>query len=293
MLIEKTYTMINLKQIREIISAAFSDIEFKEDTHQYFLPTADGSKKELMCVSSFVDQFSEPVDWLSVAQRYAAKNGQSAEYWQNKWEENKQRAAQQGTQVHEYAESLAWVRNGFPEKICPSVLSQYDEKTNDLLPLDDGSLVALKEQAVHRFWQEMDKNLHFVMAENKVCTSVGEYAEETPNNYAGTFDLLLYYDDPNGKNSGFCIFDYKTNNELVNSGAHKYRNFMLAPFEEFYEESKSHYIIQQSCYQIPLENIGLPVICRRLVWLKNDGSYELVKLPDVTERIKKVLKAND
>lgn len=283
--------MIDIKQIREKIISSFSDLEFKEDPHQYFMPTSDGQKKELMCVSNFVDQFSEPVDWQLVAVKYAAKNGESAEYWQNKWDENKQRAAQQGTLVHEYAESLAWVRNGFPEKICESARSQYDEKTNDLLPLDDGSLVALKEQAVYKFWQEMDNNLHFVMAENKVCTSVGEFAEEYPTNYAGTFDLLLYYDDPNGgKNSGFCIFDYKTNNELISSGAHKYRKFMLAPFEEFYEESKSHYIIQQSCYQIPLESIGLPVICRRLVWLKNDGSYELVKLPDVTERVKSVLK---
>jgi hypothetical protein len=44
-----------------------------------------------------------------------------------------------------------------------------------------------------------------------------------------------------------------------------------------------------SCYQIPLEDIGLKVIARRIVWLKDDGSYELLALQDVTNRLREVL----
>jgi hypothetical protein len=38
-----------------------------------------------------------------------------------------------------------------------------------------------------------------------------------------------------------------------------------------------------------LEDIGLKVIARRIVWLKDDGDYELIPLQDVTNRLRQVL----
>jgi hypothetical protein len=56
-----------------------------------------------------------------------------------------------------------------------------------------------------------------------------------------------------------------------------------------YDESYGLYTIQQSCYQIPLEDIGLKVIGRRLIWLKDDGTYENVRLKDYTKQLREVL----
>jgi hypothetical protein len=38
-----------------------------------------------------------------------------------------------------------------------------------------------------------------------------------------------------------------------------------------------------------LEDIGLKVIARRIVWLKDDGNYELIALQNVTDRLRSVL----
>ena len=37
-----------------------------------------------------------------------------------------------------------------------------------------------------------------------------------------------------------------------------------------------------------LMNLGYKVIDRKLIWLKDDGNYEKVALPDITDKIIKV-----
>jgi hypothetical protein len=64
---------------------------------------------------------------------------------------------------------------------------------------------------------------------------------------------------------------------------------LLPPFEDLYDESLSLYTLQLSCYQIPLEDIGLKVIGRRIIWLKDDGTYEKISLQDVTQKLRKTL----
>lgn len=282
--------MIDLAKTRALIENSFSALIFKEDSHQYFLPQADGTQKELMCVSSFCDLFAYHVDFSQKAKDYALAHGETADYWLEQWEQKKEQAAAMGTQVHEYAESLAWLRNGHPEKICESARSQYDTSMNDLLPIEGESLMAKKEQAVYKFWKEMHPNLHFVMAEQKVCTGIGPYVQQSVMDYAGTFDLLLYYEDKeHPEQSGYCIFDYKTNKTLTQGKLNVRPQYLNFPFGDLIDEAKSHYAIQQSCYQLPLENIGLRIIGRRLVWLKDDGNYELVNIPLVKDQIKAVL----
>jgi hypothetical protein len=65
--------------------------------------------------------------------------------------------------------------------------------------------------------------------------------------------------------------------------------FLLPPFGELYEESLSYYTLQLSAYQIPLEDIGLKVIGRRIIWLKDDGTYELIPIKCVTDRLRDAL----
>jgi hypothetical protein len=483
-----------IARARFLINDTFRNVVFKEDTHQYFIPQPDGSQLEIGCVSNFAKQF-ESTDFNKIAENYAKNHGETAEYWKSKWAEKGRDACIMGTQVHEYAESEGWLRNGEAEKICQSAKSQYNPLTNKLEPLAGFDKLSLKEQAVKKFWDNIHPNLHFVMAETRVATGIGPYAETGYNqNYAGTFDLLLYYNDPvNQANSGFCIFDWKglpldtpiptiegyinmgdlkegmtvfdkdgnpckilhcsvvhynpcckiifdngeeiisdidhrwlvlvgneekvmttkeirdysgketlvipkakalnlgdrelpedpkifgeklgkgeysyipydyilsspeqklellssyfnitkeynsgvgellnssggfdriiksvedcemvptrcievdspshtylctkkfivthnTNSSLVNGFARKNKNMMLSPFEDLVDESQGHYTIQLSCYQIPLEAIGLKIIARRLIHLDDKGNFTLVPLPDVTDKIRSVLK---
>lgn len=84
------------------------------------------------------------------------------------------------------------------------------------------------------------------------------------------------------------IVTHNTNESLVKEFSHERKKMMLPPFDDLYSEPKGKYTLQLSAYQIPLEDIGLKVIARRLVWLKNDGTYELIPLPCVTDRIRNV-----
>lgn len=65
--------------------------------------------------------------------------------------------------------------------------------------------------------------------------------------------------------------------------------FLLPPFGELYDESLSYYTLQLSCYQIPLEDIGLKIIGRRIIWLKDNCDYELIPIQDVTKRLRMAL----
>ena len=84
------------------------------------------------------------------------------------------------------------------------------------------------------------------------------------------------------------IVTHNTNESLVKDYSHEHNKMMLPPFDDLYSESKGKYTLQLSAYQIPLEDIGLKVIARRLVWLKSDENYELIPLPCVTDRIRQV-----
>ena len=64
---------------------------------------------------------------------------------------------------------------------------------------------------------------------------------------------------------------------------------MLPPFDKFINEPQGEYTAQLSLYQIPLEDIGLKVIDRRLIWLKQDGTYEKIPTPDITRIIRDTL----
>jgi hypothetical protein len=64
---------------------------------------------------------------------------------------------------------------------------------------------------------------------------------------------------------------------------------MNPPFDNLVDENLSHYTAQLGLYQIPIEQLGLKVIGRRLIWLLDDGSYEKIKIKDETGRIRQAL----
>lgn len=53
---------------------------------------------------------------------------------------------------------------------------------------------------------------------------------------------------------------------------------MKPPFDFLCDEALSHYEIQQGLYSLMIENLGYKVFDRQLIWLKDNGTYEKVKL---------------
>ena len=63
----------------------------------------------------------------------------------------------------------------------------------------------------------------------------------------------------------------------------------LYPFNDLYDESYSYYILQLSAYSLCLQQLGYEIVDRRLIWLKDDGTYEKIKLPDYTKRLREAI----
>lgn len=97
--------------------------------------------------------------------------------------------------------------------------------------------------------------------------------------YAGTEDLILQH-----KNTGKIVTaDYKTNKDLFKA----FRGVYLhAPFENMEMNPYNKIQIQLSYYQIMLEEVGLEVEDRWLVYLKSDGTYRIFKLWNFTKELK-------
>ena len=57
---------------------------------------------------------------------------------------------------------------------------------------------------------------------------------------------------------------------------------MLYPFNELLNCSFNVYQLQLSLYQLALEPIGFKVIGRRIIWLKDDSSYEKISTNSYT-----------
>lgn len=266
--------------IRKKIKSKFSNLEFVDSSHQYFLKGKDGTKVEYMPVTNIIGKWAIPFDTDGNAERYAMKNGMSKEDVLNKWKYVNLVATTTGTLVHAFAESYGWLKNGFPQNINDETKYQFDKETGWLIPTRP------KEIAVKAFWDELDPTLKFVGAEFKMCS---QYLD-IETNMAGTFDLLLYYDnpDPNGK-SGFVLCDYKTNRDLFSEYNEEHQKMMFPPFDDMFDENFGHYTLQFAAYQLMLESIGIPIIGRRLIWLKDDESYEIIRIKDKTKELKNVL----
>jgi hypothetical protein len=261
-------------EIRHKILEEFKDLVFVEDGHKYFL-----NGETLPSVTTITHKFCQyPFDTDVRAEVYAAEHGETAEYWKDKWKFTNLMATTSGSLVHEYGESLGWLRNGHPELITESCKYKYVEDKGWLIPTRP------KEEAILKFYDELHPSLHFVLAEAKVYSNKSEESTvSTP--FCGTFDLLMYYKDPvDDNNSGLVLMDYKTNKDLIKPFSHEHNRLLLPPFNDLYEEPLSYYKLQLNLYSLCLKGIGLKVKGCRVIWLKNDGTYELIPIEIIYDK---------
>lgn len=270
---------------RKTILDAFAYLEFIEEGHKYFI----GEKEVTVSVSGVGHRFiREPFDEQYQAARYASKHGETAEYWIRQWRCNSFRATTLGTKTHEFGESLGYFRAGHPEFIRPMILPQYNKEYNFLAPIHP------KEEAIVQFMNDMPDSYHLVLNEAMVYSGKNPIAERNITELiCGTFDMLYYYDgDGDDSRAGFVILDYKTNAHLKSDFNRKFNKTLLSPFDYMIEEDLSLYTIQLSLYALMLEDIGIKVIDRKIVWLTNEEGekgYEIISVPDVSETLRKVL----
>ena len=182
------------EETRELFQDKFGNIVFEEVPHRY---TIDGV--EYTPVSTIISQYENEFDSDLRSKSYAEKNGLTQEEVLRSWKWTNRCATIMGTRAHEYGESYTNLMCGHPELICQQNKGQYVEEENWLVPTFP------QEFAVKSFYDDLNKNLHPIGAEFKLSTQYIKGAKPI----CGTADILFYYDAPDPKNSGFCIFDWK------------------------------------------------------------------------------------
>jgi ATP-dependent exoDNAse (exonuclease V) beta subunit len=131
-----------------------------------------------------------------------------------------------------------------------------------------------QEEALVSFWQSVPEHIIPVAAELRMYHF--KYL------FAGTADIILF----DTKTQSYIIADYKTNKDLFKNYKNK---TMLAPFEALLDCPLNHYVVQLSYYQILLEQIGVRVSKRIIIWLGLDGKFTTIQTDDVTSIIKSTL----
>lgn len=251
--------------VRNLINEKFGNINFVEEGHHYYI-----DDDEYIPVSNVISEYEPYVDWDEKAGNYAKKYGKLKDDVQREWKLNNLKSTISGTRTHEFGESYTWFKAGFPEKICEGNKPQYVKEYNTLISTYP------KEDAIKKFYDELDNNVKPIGAEFKLSSKYIEGARKM----CGTCDIL-FWDENLG---GYVIGDWKTNKSLIKEYARNHYITMEAPFNNMIDEPFSHYTLQFNLYRRMLESIGLNIVDMRLIWLKTDGNYEVYTINKIDDK---------
>jgi hypothetical protein len=249
-----------VKEARARLRDSSLGLVFEPIEHKY---TLHGRLME--SVSEIVQSFA-PFDSEKIAASCATNPrhplfGKSVDEILSIWNEKRDKSAEAGTQIHAFSEACCLYRLGLEDKI--------ETEYKDRITPEGLTALSPKEEASARWWDSLDLGRYAVVAKETQIAN--------PNyGYAGTFDLLLY----DTVKKGFALCDYKTNEDLFRSFGEK----LSTPLNMIKADDYGKYTLQQNLYRIQLENIGIEVRDMSLVWLKNDGTFEQIPLPNY-ERI--------
>ncbi|MCK9326719.1 MAG: PD-(D/E)XK nuclease family protein [Bacteroidales bacterium] len=222
------------------------EITFTETDHKYM----DSLGFTYKSGTAFVGDLFPKFDAKTIAEKMAAKGGDSAKDLQAKWQASGLAACKFGTRCHEMAEA---VFNSLPAPHAPD--SEEERKA----------------------FNAMQSKASEIKAATKVCGA--EIIIFDPDLYiSGTVDLLC----KNAKGE-YIILDWKTNKAL--SDNNKYGSTALSPFGYIHDCHIERYSFQLSLYEFILRrNNYLPagaIVKRGLLWYNRaTGKVEPVQVTD-------------
>jgi len=209
--------------------------------------------RSLTPVTNVAKKFSVEFDVEYHSRRIAERDGLTQDEVKKQWKEIGDNAADLGTNVHNFGERY--------------VQAVYFGEAISVVPENN------KENAIIKYWKSLPMFLY------PVSTELRMYSEKY--GYAGTCDVLLF----NSLTGKFIIDDYKTNEKLFDD----YNQTMHPPFDYLPNNNFNIYQLQLSLYRIMLEDMGYGIENTRIVWLKSDGSFEILQTNDFSKMLREVL----
>lgn len=267
-----------VKKIRENIKERFSNLEFVENGHKYFLHKGN-DVKEMNSVSSVCHMFEPYVDWEEILERKSLKLGIDKEKLRREWHENNILSTSNGSLTHLFAEAYMYFFMGNIDSI-PQVIKEMQYEDGFLIPYGN------KQKAIVKYYEDLYNvdNFYPVMPEAQIYIDADNNPYGIKTDISGTFDALFAFKDKDGKIK-LSVRDWKTNKTLENSYNQEYGNTLLEPFNNFINQPKSIYTIQLSLYQLGLEQLGYEISDRKLLWLTENGEYYKINVQDVRDKL--------
>lgn len=270
-----------VKLMRDMVTSSFKDLEFLEGPHKYFLHNPDGTQIELPSVSSVIHQFEVEQDWDLIRERKAKKENIDPGDLKRQWREINLTSTNNGTRTHFFLENLVnfWI---YGEAGLDPIVKKTQYEEGFMIPYNQ------KEKAGSSFIEFLlgQDNIYPIMPEARIYMGYNN-TYNLRQNFCGTFDILIGKRTDSGLET--ILVDWKTNNSLISDYSRKVGKMLLPPFQDLYEEPLSMYTLQLSCYQMGLEQLGINVKDRCIIWLKDDGTYEVICVPNVIDRLKLIL----
>jgi len=246
-----------VEEIRKQIVQEYSGLRFEEGVHLYFWKDTRVKKSVSGKVEEVVPPFDEQY-WSKACENRNNYVGMSAHQIIHKWQTTNQMACELGTNTHNF-------------------LEHYKGNQNPSTPQEEAGVKFLKWLMTATFYKDGIKCRKYTI----ISKELRAYSKRFK--FAGTMDLPVY----DHELGGIVIFDYKTNGDLF-----KTFGYMLGPFSHMLNHPFNHYQLQLSYYSILLEEIGLRVIDRQIVYLMADAEYRCFSLEDYSEDIVKYLTRN-
>ena len=190
-----------ISKIRDKIYSSFSNIDFYEDKHEYFVNEKKTNQRvQYSSVSSVIHKYEQPFDKELVAERYALKHGLNKEDVLSEWKYSNLCSTISGTRVHLYGEGYTWLTCGIFDKIPNEVKPQFVQPENWLVPTSP------KENGVKKFYDELHPTLIPIGAEFMLSSE----NLDIKTKMCGTTDLLFYFNHPTDKSkNGVVLSDWK------------------------------------------------------------------------------------
>lgn len=250
--------MTDIKEIRQKVLLPFIKLDFNEEKHIYFVE----GKPLKSSVSKLISKFYKKFPAELKAEQIAEGNKMTG-------------AINQYTGMSKEDILRQWKDINLESTTRGTRVHEFGE----LYPFNKTLKPRCKqEEAVKKFWDDMPNHLVPVTMELRMY--------HFKKMFAGTADILLY----DRKNDVYIIADYKTNKDL-------FKNYqgqkMLHNFSFLLDTPFSHYELQLSYYQILLEQIGISVSRRIIVYLDFDGNYKMYDTRDFTKIINQILDSDD
>lgn len=282
--IEKRLAMFpepdEVREMREALIRQTEGLEFVEDGHKYYLHR-NGRTKEMTSVTTMCHVFEPEVDWEAILTNKAKRLQIDKEDLRRTWKENNITSTSNGTLTHLFGEAYMHFFMGNID-LMPDVIRSMQYEDGFLIPYGP------KQVAIAKYYEDMYRvgNFYPIAPEIRICIDSDDNPFGIKRDISGTVDAPFAYQTNNGE-WRVSIRDWKTNKALEDDWNRKHWNTLLSPFDsyDFINEPKSIYTLQLSLYQLGFEQLGYKVSDRKLLWLKEDGEYEKIDTPDVSEML--------